>query len=416
MTWFIADEPSGTILSGSMAAVSIILFMITKKKKIRLVSTVLVIAGYAAIMVTLTLNGGIRDEATLVLIALLSIAGFLLGMRAVIPMGIGTAVLLTTLFIAEKVERIPEEEHFAPVAADELAMALIAVFVTTVVLHQFTKQILQNRDEIKAQAQFLHQKNLQLEETHQALIVAKEAAEDANRSRSIFFSRLSHDLRTPLSSILGLTTHLRHHEARLLPAEKQEFYQGIHNSGTHLLDLINDLLDISRLEAQQLQLHVNPALLSTLAENVVGMLRLTAEKKGLDLQLFLADDLPEVIYVDEQRLRQVLINLLGNGIKFTEAGKVTLTVTASDLDTAVPTLCFEVTDTGCGIARHDLQKIFDPFVQVAENPQQANGTGLGLAISRQLIEAMGGTLQVESQLGQGSRFWFSLQLPETAPS
>ncbi|WP_420645248.1 sensor histidine kinase [Candidatus Leptofilum sp.] len=416
MTWFIADEPSGTIISSSMAGISIVLFFITKKKRIQLVSRVLVVAGYTAIMASLLMNGGIRDEAVLVLIALLSLAGFLLGTRAVIPLGVLTAVLLIILFIAEKAERIPEEEHFVSVGVDELVMALIAVFVTTVILHQITKQIIRNNEEIKAQALYLSEKNAQLEVTKQELIVAKEEAEEANRSRSALFSRMSHDLRTPLSSILGLTTHLMYHDAQLSSAERQEFFQGIHNSGTHLLDLINDLLDISRLEAQQLQLHINPVPLSALVTNVISMLRLSAVEKGLDLQLHLGDGLPEIAYVDEQRLRQVLINLLGNGIKFTQEGKVTLTVTAWEVDTAVPTLCFEVTDSGCGIAENDLQRIFDPFVQVANDPLQAMGTGLGLAISRQLVEAMGGTLQVESQLGQGSRFWFSLQLPETLPT
>ncbi|GJM40712.1 MAG: hypothetical protein DHS20C20_09940 [Ardenticatenaceae bacterium] len=411
LTWFIAIEPSGTIISSSMGILAMILFFINKKKRVHLVSTWLVVAGYIAIMATLVINGGIRDEAVLVLIALLSIAGFLLGMRAVIPMGILTAVLLTALFFAEKVNLIPEEEHYMTVAADELVMALIAVFVTTVILHQYTKQIIRNADEIRVQAQFLQQKNHQLEETHHALIAAKEAAENANRSRSVFFSRLSHDLRTPLSSILGSTNHLIRYEEQLPPPEKKELLQAVHNSGTHLLDLINDLLDISRLEAQQLQLNPEPVLLSPFLANVVGMLRIIAEEKGLALQLQLGEPFPEIVCADEQRLRQILINLLGNGIKFTEVGEVSLWVTVTKMETAVSTFRFEVTDTGCGIESQDLEMIFDPFVQVGSNSSQTLGIGLGLAISRQLVKAMGGTLHVESHPEQGSRFWFDLRLP-----
>ena len=408
LTSFIADEPSGAILSISMAIISILLFWLLHRKRIRLVSSVLVVSAYIAIMATLFMNGGIRDEAGLVLIALLSIAGFLLGMEVVIPLGAVTAVLLIILFFAERLNFIPEEEHFIPVAADELVIALIAVFVTTFILYQITRQRTRITKEIEAQANFLSEKNHQLQETQQKLIAAKELAEEANRSRSIFFSRMSHDLRTPLSGILGLTTHLLQDEARLKPEERQEFLQGIYRSGTHLLNLINDLLDISRLEAQQLQLHINPTPLYAVLSETTMMLRVTAEDKGIKLRLQMDDNLPEIVHMDEQRLQQVLINLLGNGVKFTASGEVALTVTAVSNPTAVPAICFEVSDTGCGIAPHDLEKIFDPFVQVADERLQASGTGLGLAISRQLVEAMGSTLQVESHLGKGSRFWFEL--------
>ena len=413
LTSFIADEPSGAILSISMAIISILLFWLLHRKRIRLVSGVLVVSAYIAIMATLFMNGGIRDEAGLVLIALLSIAGFLLGMEIVIPLGAVTAVLLIILFFAERLNFIPEEEHFIPVAADELVVALIAVFVTTFILYQITRQRTRITKEIEAQANFLSEKNHQLQETQQKLIAAKEQAEEANRSRSIFFSRMSHDLRMPLSGILGLTTHLLQDEARLKPEERQEFLQGIYRSGTHLLNLINDLLDISRLEAQQLQLHINPIPLYAVLSETAMMLRVTAEDKGIKLRLQMDDNLPEIIHMDEQRLQQVLINLLGNGVKFTASGEVALTVTAVSDPMAVPAICFEVSDTGFGIAPHDLEKIFDPFVQVADERLQASGTGLGLAISRQLVEAMGSTLQVESHLGKGSRFWFELPIAPT---
>ena len=412
LTSFIATEPSGTIISGSMMVIAVFLFWQLHQKRIRLVSTVLVVSAYIAIMATLFLNGGIRDEAALVLIALLSIAGFLLGMQVVIPLGVVTAVLLIVIFFAERLELIPEQEHLFMVATDELVLALIGVFVTTIILYQIARLMIRNTEEIEAQAHFLGEKNRQLHETQTALIAAKEQAEEANRSRSVFFSRMSHDLRAPLGAILGSVTHLMQDEAQLRSEEQQAFFQGIQRNGTHLLNLINDLLDISRLDAQQLQLHLNPTPLFTIVSEVMMMLRLTAEDKGLTLRLQVADDVPEIVYVDERRLQQILINLLGNGIKFTEQGEVALIVTAVEVETAVPAIRFEVMDTGSGIAPPDLDKVFDPFVQVAEETLQALGTGLGLAISRQLVEAMGGILQVESKLGQGSRFWFSLRLSE----
>ena len=148
------------------------------------------------------------------------------------------------------------------------------------------------------------------------------------------------------------------------------------------------------------------------------MLRHTAESKGLALLLQIDENIPETVYADEQRLQQIFINLVGNGIKFTDSGQVSLIVTAVSQEsggegvdeTAVSTIQFEVIDTGRGIAPQELEKIFDPFVQGVQDHLDMPGTGLGLAICRQLVEVMGGKLQVESALGQGSRFWFTLKL------
>lgn len=418
LTWFIATEPSGSILSGSMMAISLALFWQLRQRRIRLVSSVLVASGYLAIMTSLFMNGGIRDEAALVLIALLSIAGFLLGMQVVIPLGIITAVVLIINFFAERLELIPEVEHLSPVAVDELMLALIAVFVTTIILYQITRLMNRNTDQIEAQAKFLSERNIQLKETQTALIIAKEQAEEASRSRTVFFSRMSHDLRTPLSGLLGMVNHLLSDGTRLEPDEQQEFLQGIQRSGAHLLNLINDLLDIARLEAQQLPLHIHPTSLFTALAEVAMMLRHTAESKGLALLLQIDENIPETVYADEQRLQQIFINLVGNGIKFTDSGQVSLIVTAVSQEsggegvdeTAVSTIQFEVIDTGRGIAPQELEKIFDPFVQGVQDHLDMPGTGLGLAICRQLVEVMGGKLQVESALGQGSRFWFTLKL------
>lgn len=412
LTLVMATAPASTMISGSMLVISLVLFWQLQQKRIRLVSRVLVFSGYIAIMGALFLNGGIRDEAALVLIALLSIAGFLLGMEVVVPLGVITAVLFIINFFAERFELIPETEHLTPVAVNELVLALIAVFATTIILFQITRLMTRNMEQIEAQANFLREKNSQLTETQKALIGAKEQAEEANTSRSAFFSRLSHDLRMPLSGIVGMAAHLLNDRGELNVEEQQEFLLGIQRSGTHLLNLINDLLDISRLEAQQLQLHIDPISLVVSLSEVIMMLRLSAESKGLTLRLQIDDNVPEIVQADEQRLQQIFINLMGNGIKFTDSGEVALIVTAvcNGPETAVASICFEVIDTGCGIAPDTLEKIFDPFFQGANENKQTPGSGLGLAICRQLVEVMGGTLAVESALGQGSRFWFTLEM------
>lgn len=411
VTSTIADEPSGIIISGGMAFICAILFWILRNNKLKLVSWTLIVSAYIGIMVSLFLNGGIRDEAALVLIAVLPIAGFLLG-EVVIPMGVLTAVLFIFLFIAERVAIIPEEEHFFPVGIDELMMALISIFVTTFVLNQITRLMLRKTEEIEVQARFLSEKNLQLEKSQAELIAAKEVAEEANRSRSMLFSRLSHDFRAPLGGILGLASHLMSDGAQLTQDEREEFLQGIHRSGSHLLKLINDLLDISRLEAQQMSLNLEPTPLRVVLSEIVLLLHVSAEEKGVSLQVHIADDVPEVVCADEQRLQQILINLLGNGIKFTDSGEVLLVVSVVGRETAVPQIRFEIIDTGRGIDADDLDRIFDPFVQVGDVAARVEGTGLGLAISRHLVEVMGGALSVESELNQGSRFWFTLALPE----
>lgn len=407
----IADEPSGIIISGGMALICAILFGILRNNKIKLVSWSLIVSAYVGIMISLFLNGGIREEAALVLIAILPIAGFLLG-EVVIPIGVLTAVLFIFLFFAERLAWIAEEEHLIPVAADELMMALISIFVTTFVLYQITRLMLRKTEEIEAQALFVIEKNAQLEKAQAELIAAKEVAEEANRSRSVLFSRLSHDFRTPLSGILGLASHLMSDGGHLSQEERGEFLKGIHSSGSHLLKLINDLLDISRLEARQMSLSINPVPLHIVLYEVVIMLRVSAEEKGVNLRLEIADDVPEIVCADEQRLQQILINLLGNGIKFTDSGEVSLVVSLDGRETAVSQVRFEIIDTGCGIEADDLERIFDAFVQVGDGAARVEGTGLGLAISRHLIEVMGGTLNVESTLNQGSRFWFTLALPE----
>ena len=248
-----------------------------------------------------------------------------------------------------------------------------------------------------------------------ALQEAKEKAEVANRSKSIFLSNMSHELRTPLNSILGYTQILQND--RRLDLKQLKEVQIIHQCGTHLLDLINDILDLSKIEAQKMELYLGEIHFPSFLSEIVAMCRIKAEQKGIDFIYQNSQQLPNVIYADEKRLRQILINLLGNAIKFTHAGYIHLSVELLAREEnqlaefSQVSLRFQVEDTGVGISSEQLDKIFLAFEQVGSNTQKQEGTGLGLAISRKSIEMMNSKIEVKSQLGKGSTFWFDLSLP-----
>jgi signal transduction histidine kinase/DNA-binding response OmpR family regulator len=247
---------------------------------------------------------------------------------------------------------------------------------------------------------------------------ARREAEAANQAKSTFLANMSHELRTPLNAILGFA-QLMDGDPNLT-AEQQENLAIINDSGEHLLALINEVLEMSKIEAGQLTLEEKGFDLYAVLDSLEEMFRLRAEGKGLTLTFWQAENVPRHVVTDEGKLRQVLSNLLGNAVKFTQEGGVALRVTA--LPGEVPlqgeerqVLHFEVEDTGPGIAAEELEAVFDPFVQaigrgglVSRQPQE--GTGLGLAISRQFVRLMGGELTASSEVGQGSLFRFEVQV------
>jgi signal transduction histidine kinase/DNA-binding NarL/FixJ family response regulator len=251
----------------------------------------------------------------------------------------------------------------------------------------------------------------QRREAARVLQAAKDAADTASRSKSRFLASVSHELRTPLNGILGYTQILRRDPA--LAEKQRDGVRVIHESADHLLALINDILDLSKVEAGRLELHPTDFDLPGFAEGAERIFAPRAREKNLRLETALASDLPRFVRGDEQRLRQVVFNLLGNAVKFTGRGGVVFSVqpVAPAAPGAAPLLRFSVSDTGPGIAEEDLVRIFEPFTQVGDAARSATGTGLGLAISRSLVEHLGGRLQVESRVGWGSRFWFDLALP-----
>ncbi len=255
-----------------------------------------------------------------------------------------------------------------------------------------------------------------VEERTAQLQEAKEIAESANQAKGQFLAHISHELRTPLSSILEYAKVLQ--RDRNLYSRQVEGLKVVEQSGNHLLTLIDDILDFSKTEASKMELYPSECYLPTFLEGIAGIINLRAIKKAILFKCETEDNVATGVEVDSKRLRQVLINLLGNAVKFTDRGEVTLRVSVIDRIEASPInplpqqiIRFEVSDTGIGISPQQLEKIFQPFEQIGNRENYTKGAGLGLTISQQLVELMGGSLKVMSELGKGSTFWFDLTLP-----
>ncbi len=288
-----------------------------------------------------------------------------------------------------------QSEAFAParqLAVTVVLVGLISAVLLSICVHWLSRQLQLSRR--------------QLENSSQQLAQKAQEAEAANRAKSAFLAHMSHELRTPLNAILGFAQVMERDP--LLTQQQQESLTIINRSGEHLLGLINDVLEMSKIEAGRILLR--PAIfdLHSLLQSLREMFQVRAEAKQLDLQVNWSADLPQFVITDEGKLRQVLINLLSNAVKFTDVGKVTLEASHQH-HTNADYLKFVVTDTGCGIALAEQPHLFQPFLQSVIGAGFKEGTGLGLAISRQFVQLMGGEIHFSSQLDQGSTFSFQIK-------
>ncbi len=361
--------------------------------------------------------------------------GYLLFDRLVKPI---RALTTAVSRIGLSVQQESPGQPVTPIASDKLVeINLRAGDEVGQLTTAFNAMVRQLRQSFETLEQRVVERTEELQIAKDAAEEARRLAEAANQAKSAFLANMSHELRTPLNAILGYADILKRRTGYTGPlADGLDIIQ---RSGEHLLTLINDVLDLAKVEAGKLELNPAPFHLPTFLHEIIDIIRARAEAKDLTLTYEALSPLPDTVQADETRLRQVLLNLLGNAVKFTDAGHVALRVwtrsgeyevgsreyeagTRSEgenqsIEPLLPTpyflLHFEVEDTGPGIPPDQLARIFQPFEQVSEADRRAEGAGLGLAISRQIMQLMGSRLQVKSEPGHGSTFWFEVALPVT---
>ncbi len=246
------------------------------------------------------------------------------------------------------------------------------------------------------------------------LIAAKERAEAANLAKSVFLANMSHELRTPLNAVLGFSQLMKN--ATGVTMEQMENLEIIVRSGEHLLNLINNVLDISKIESGRVELEASPLDLHQLIQEITSLMHVRADEKGLDFTLEQSPGLPRHITADGGKLRQILLNLIGNAIKYTKQGAVTVRAMASRQETnGQVSARFEIADTGPGIREQERDRIFFSFVQLGDQPPTETGSGMGLAISKQYVELMGGQIGVAGEPGKGSVFYFEIPVKVLSP-
>lgn len=329
-----------------------------------------------------------------------------LGLLAILVLALSGALALIYSQVAHGLIDQSPEAHRTLLLAFLKAFLTFCVFAGVlawwVVLTRESRRVA--LEESERQTQLLIQEIEAHDKTDQALQEAKEASEAANAAKSRYVTGLSHELRTPLNSILGFTQILQRDPAT--PPQHQDPLATILRSSSHLLSLIDGLLDVAKIEAGKLRLEPSEILLQQFLNDLEQMFAGTAREKGLDFRLDLVGRMPAVVRGDEKRVRQILINLLGNAVNFTDSGEVCLRVSYRR-ETAI----FEVIDSGIGIAPEQIERIFQPFERGGLD-RQDKGVGLGLTITRMLTALMGGALSVSSQLGEGTRFQVRLFLSE----
>ncbi len=310
------------------------------------------------------------------------------------------AISRPILRLAEAARVITREEDYSIRVSRDSTDELGTLYRS---FNQMLDALKSTHDELAGQAEKLAREVGVRKRAEADLLVAKEAAEASNRAKSEFLANMSHEIRTPLTGILGFTDVLLAGDDGDV-AKRNEYLTTIQTSGKHLLTVINDILDLSKIESSRVEFEREACHPDRLVDDVLRVLRGKAGEKGLTLKASWETQVPQLIYTDPSRVRQALINLVGNAIKFSSAGSVEVVGRFVEYQ-GRPQIEFDVIDTGIGIVEEQLEKIFDPFVQ-ADNSvtRRFGGTGLGLAITRKIARGLGGDLTAVSELGEGSTF------------
>jgi signal transduction histidine kinase/CheY-like chemotaxis protein len=409
-----AAKPVGDVVFNIFASLFVSAALaLLYRGSLHVASLVYLCGSWLAFTFLIVLNGGIHSVGVVYYVAVTISAAWLLGYQAALwsaAVCLGSSLMMAILELNGI--HLPLYFPGTPLGIwNSLVGAMIISAVPVARVMQILKEALAQSRQAEAE---LRQHREHLEELVQQrtaeLVEARDQAQAANRAKTVFLANMSHELRTPLNAILGFSNLLRESGASKQQCHDLDI---INRSGEHLLGLINDVLDVAKIEAGRSELEIAPCDLGKLVADVTDMIRPRASQKGLTLRVE-NPQLPLFIRTDAARLRQVLINLLNNAVKFTNRGSITLRVNAMPAnDTGEVLLTFQIEDTGEGIAAGDQAAIFDAFVQTSA-AKRHDGAGLGLTISRQIIELMGGTIQVESTPGQGSRFRVEIKA-ERAP-
>jgi signal transduction histidine kinase len=407
---FARKKPEAAAIFGAMLLVLLVALWLLRRGSLMAASWVFLCGNWVLNTFLITLSKGIRSHALVFYLVLPISAAWLLGFRAaLLTAGVCAVSSLTFALLQQIGIQLPGTfASAAPVAY--WSEVLVAMIITTVpvsrILQLLQEALARSRTaELTLQEyqegleELIRQRTRELEE-------ARDQAQAASRAKSAFLATVSHELRSPLNTILLLSDPGYIH-AGTSDACRQDL-DVIQRSGKHLLHVINDVLDSARVEAGHVIVEAATVDLCELVREVRDLMQVRAEKKSLDLCVEEMPGCPRFIHADESKLRHILINLLDNAIKYTERGKVTLREAAGPADSANGLrLRFEVVDTGVGIAPQDQARVFEPFVR-AGNVAAREGTGLGLSITRQYVDAMGGSIRLESVPGEGSHFFVEL--------